>query len=70
MSTKEYISKIDAMKINNQKIQWKCSCSMDKMKQLLNVISEEEQEEILVQEGKIEIKCNYCNEKYILKKVS
>ena len=64
MKPSEYIKKLNGMIIEEKEIRWKCSCSLKKMKEVIKVISKEEQEKIIKEHGKLEIKCNYCNKKY------
>ncbi len=45
--------------------QYKCSCNQDKIEKLIISLGEKESSEILEEEGKIEIKCSYCNKKYV-----
>ena len=60
----KYINKLNGIIIDEKEIRWKCSCSLDKMKKIIKVISKEERENIIKKYGKLEIKCNYCNKKY------
>ncbi|WP_300409711.1 Hsp33 family molecular chaperone HslO [Lagierella sp.] len=48
--------------------QYKCSCNRDKIEKLIVSLGEKETSEILQEEGQIEIKCSYCNEKYVFSK--
>ncbi len=45
-------------------IQFKCRCNQDKMKQVLTILGEEESNELLKEQGMIEIGCDFCNQKY------
>ncbi|MBU4691222.1 Hsp33 family molecular chaperone HslO [Mycoplasma zalophi] len=51
---------------SEKKLQWKCSCSITKMKKALKLLSNEEIEKIKQEQGKVEIKCNFCHRAYIL----
>ena len=67
LGTKEYINKLNGMIIDTKEIRWNCSCSLEKMKDVIKVIPEEEQKNIIKEHGKIEVKCNYCNKNYEIK---
>ena len=64
MSIDEYINKLDGNKINEIPTRWKCSCSKEKMINLLKLISEKEKQDIIKEHGKLEVTCNYCMKKY------
>lgn len=59
-----YVKKIDGLELEKRKSQWKCKCSQEKMKNLLSLIPQEEQEVIRREYGKIEVTCNFCNTIY------
>lgn len=40
--------------------EFKCDCSRERMEKAIKALSEEEKEEIIKKEGKIEIKCSFC----------
>lgn len=45
--------------------QFKCRCNEEKMKQVMNVLGETEAKELLEeQQGKIAIRCDFCNTEY------
>ncbi|KTC92030.1 Hsp33 family molecular chaperone HslO [Legionella cincinnatiensis] len=43
---------------------FKCRCSLDKMKQVLTVLGEEDANELLKEQGEVAIRCDFCNQKY------
>lgn len=47
---------------------YKCSCSVDKMKQAVMTLKKEEIKSILEKEGEIKITCHFCNKHYLFKK--
>lgn len=63
-SLMDYINKIDGNLLETKETRWKCNCSEEKMKNLLELISEEERNQIIKEHGKLEVKCNYCNTIY------
>lgn len=67
LGPKKYIEKLGGMIIDTKEIRWNCSCSMDKMKEVISVIPKEEQAKIIKEEGKLEVRCNYCNKNYKIK---
>ena len=42
-----------------------CDCNREKISRLLTTIGEEECKSILIEQGKIEITCEFCREKYL-----
>lgn len=46
------------------KTRWQCNCSKPRMKNILQMLSQEERHELLQEHGVLEIKCNFCNETY------
>ncbi|CEG58875.1 Hsp33 family molecular chaperone HslO [Legionella fallonii] len=43
---------------------FRCHCNVEKMKQVITILGEEEAQEILKEQGAIEINCDFCNKKY------
>ncbi len=43
---------------------FKCRCNQEKMLQALTILGENEAEEILEEEGKIDVSCDFCNKTY------
>lgn len=64
MTLAQYKDKVGGSLVGEKQLQWKCTCSEEKMKDLLNVIDKKEQEEIIKEIGFLEVTCNFCNSKY------
>ncbi len=64
MTLQEYIKLIGGSLVGEKRLSWKCTCSVEKMKQLIQLIPEDEQKQIIKEQGFIEITCNFCNSKY------
>lgn len=47
-----------------RKTRFQCRCNLDKMKQVLTILGEEEAKSLLEEQGAIDINCDFCNEKY------
>lgn len=43
---------------------FQCRCSEEKMKQVLTVIGEEDAQQLLQEQGQIEVSCDFCNQQY------
>ncbi len=43
---------------------FQCRCNIEKMKQVITILGEEEAKEILQEQGTIDINCDFCNKKY------
>ncbi|KTC91677.1 Hsp33 family molecular chaperone HslO [Fluoribacter dumoffii] len=48
----------------SRQTQFKCRCSLEKMKQVLTVLGEEDAKELLKEQGEIAIQCDFCCKKY------
>lgn len=48
----------------SRKTRFKCRCNLDKMKQVLTVLGEEDANELLKEQGEVAIRCDFCNQKY------
>lgn len=48
----------------SRRTQFQCRCTMEKMKQVLNILGEEEAKELLKEQGEVAIRCDFCNHKY------
>ena len=44
---------------------YECSCSEEKIKNVLISLGKDEANRIIAQEGKIEVNCQFCNKKYV-----
>lgn len=64
-----FINALEAKEVGTRTLQWKCSCSLAKAKEIVSAISQDEQAAIIAESGFIEVVCNFCNTKYRIKKV-
>jgi molecular chaperone Hsp33 len=51
--------------LDTTEVHLQCKCSRDKVEQTLISLGADELEELLEEDGKIEMTCHYCNEKYL-----
>lgn len=49
-------------------VKFKCKCSRERIYDLIAGLGEEELKETLKEEGQVEVKCHFCNSKYIFSK--
>ena len=49
---------------SNIEPRYECDCSKERMKEVLISLGKEDIEEMLKEQGKIEIECHFCNKKY------
>ena len=54
----------DAEILEVKQFDWKCSCNKDRFKAALTTINMSDLQEILEEDKRIEVKCEYCNTKY------
>ncbi|MCK5806942.1 MAG: Hsp33 family molecular chaperone HslO [Mycoplasmataceae bacterium] len=64
MTIDEYEKKINGLFLEAKESKWQCVCSSQKMLNIIDSIPKDEQESIIKEHGKLEIKCNYCNTIY------
>lgn len=43
---------------------FQCRCTPEKMKQVINILGEEEAKELIREQGMVAISCDFCNQKY------
>jgi len=55
----------DIRLFESRMIQFKCSCTLEKMKHVITVLGEKEAQELLKEQGEIAISCDFCNKKYV-----
>ncbi|MDO5018271.1 MAG: Hsp33 family molecular chaperone HslO [Lagierella massiliensis] len=60
----KYFSKFNPKLLGKSNRQYKCSCNRDKIEKLIVSLGKNEAFDILQEQGKIEIKCSYCNTMY------
>jgi molecular chaperone Hsp33 len=46
-------------------IHFRCRCNLDKMKQVLMMLGQQDIEKLLQEQGQVEIHCDFCNQQYI-----
>ena len=61
---KKYFKEFNPKLVGVDERRYKCSCNRDKIEKLIVSLGNEEVKEILEEEGKVEIKCSYCNKMY------
>ena len=47
-----------------EQIEFSCSCSQEKIEQTLRTMGAEEVQDILAEQGHVEVACNFCNQRY------
>lgn len=50
---------------DGRKTQFKCRCSQEKMKQVIGVLGETEAQELIKEQGQIDIRCDFCSKEYL-----
>ncbi len=45
--------------------QFKCRCNTEKMKQVITVLGEKDAQELLAEQGQIDIRCDFCSKEYL-----
>jgi molecular chaperone Hsp33 len=45
-------------------IRFRCRCSLDKMKQVLTVLGEQDIQQLLQEQGQVAVNCDFCNKNY------
>jgi molecular chaperone Hsp33 len=45
-------------------VRFKCRCNQEKMKQVLTVLGKKEIKQLLAEQGKVEVSCDFCNKHY------
>ncbi|MFW6000994.1 MAG: Hsp33 family molecular chaperone HslO [Halanaerobium sp.] len=54
--------------VARKNVQFKCRCSRDRIHELIAGLGRDEIEETLNEQGKLEVKCHFCNQSYIFEK--
>lgn len=55
----------DFKRLENTSVKFACDCSKGKFEKGLKSLNKEELKQILEEEGKLEVVCNFCSEKYL-----
>lgn len=53
------------VEIHHQSIQFRCGCTRERCEAMLRSLGTEELQSILVEQGKAEVTCHFCNEQYL-----
>lgn len=51
--------------LEKRELAFRCTCSRERLRSIIAGFSEDELKDIYEKEGKIELKCNFCNEVYV-----
>jgi molecular chaperone Hsp33 len=70
VSIKDYIKAIDGNIMEEFSLEWKCTCSENKMLNVAKTLSKKDQEELISKYGFVEVICNFCKNKYQFKKIN
>lgn len=54
----------DIRVFDNRSTRFQCRCSLDKMKQVIKILGKEESEQLIKEQGRVDINCDFCNQKY------
>lgn len=63
---REIFKDIDLEILERQDLEFKCNCSLERIRGILLSLGEAEVRDILEKEGKVELKCHFCNNEYLL----
>lgn len=61
----DFLGSYDLKVMDTHPCKFSCSCSRSRMKNALKMLDRKEIDEMLEQDGQIEICCHFCNKKYI-----
>ncbi|WKX02196.1 Hsp33 family molecular chaperone HslO [Candidatus Mycoplasma mahonii] len=64
MNTKSYIKKIDGTIIESTTLQWKTTCSKEKMFHAAKTMSANDIKELISEKGFVEVKCRFCHKQF------
>lgn len=56
----------DCMQVVSSVPQWKCSCTVERLKRTVQLLPKDEIEDVLAKEEKIEARCEFCKTQYTL----
>ncbi len=46
-------------------VTFQCRCTLEKMKQVLTVLGENDVQQLLEEKGEVDVRCDFCNQQYI-----
>jgi molecular chaperone Hsp33 len=52
--------------LETRDLHWRCSCSLDRIVQVVRQLGAEELESMLAEQGKAEVTCHFCNDAYVI----
>jgi molecular chaperone Hsp33 len=65
---KNVLKDFDVEIIEDKKVDFMCDCTREKLEKALISIGEKELRDIIEEDGKAELKCHFCNKKYMFNK--
>lgn len=60
-----YFGHLDSCLLSNEEITLRCNCNQNKIDGIVRSLGRKEAESIIAEQGKIEVKCQFCNKSYI-----
>lgn len=63
-SLEEWTKVLGVKELESHKLEWKCTCSRERVKAALDSLTEAEKEEVIAKHSKLEVTCNFCNTHY------
>ena len=54
----------DLLKLPSQPVEWHCPCSRERVAKMLHMLGEEEVNDILQEQGSVEVACQFCGQPY------
>jgi|SRR5690625_5169218 len=54
----------DLLQLPSQEVQWHCPCSRERVSKMLEMLGEEEVNDILQEQNKVEVACQFCGQPY------
>lgn len=65
---KEYFSDLNPEIVGENEVRYECNCSREKIEEALISVKKDELNEMIEEDGKIEVVCHFCNKKYLFNK--
>jgi len=56
----------DLHPLQSKRLKWECNCSMSRIEGMLKSLGQDELEQIIKEDGRAEVVCDYCNTSYAL----